>query len=273
MAAIVWNNVGERFFETGLDRGVLFFPEGGGVAWNGLIAVEEENTSSVESVHYDGVKFNDLVTVGDFAATLRAYTYPDEFLRFEGTREDQTGVLITGQPPERFNLSYRSLMGSDVDAQSNGYKIHILYNLTAIPATKEYRTLSLDVEPMEFEWSLTSIPEDIEGYLPTAHIILDTRTMDPLFIEDLEAVLYGDEENDPRIPSLKGLISFLRKWDRLVIIDNGDGSWTAIDNTGNYIDSATADEFEITSDTAIFLNSPTNTIYRISSSEKNEEDL
>lgn len=272
MTALVWDNVGERHYETGLDRGVLFFPEGGGVAWNGLIAIEEENNSSVQSVYFDGVKFNDIVIVEDFSATLRAYTYPDEFLRFEGILADQRGVLVTTQPFERFHLVYRTRVGNDVDGTDYGYKIHVLYNLTAIPSSKEYTTMSLDTEPMEFEWSLTAIPEEIEGFRPTAHIIIDTNKVDPLLIADIEAIFYGDEENDPRLPSLKGLSSFLRKWDRLIIVDNGDGTWTAIDNSGNYItDPAPGpDEFEIVSDTAVYLDADT---YEISSSEKNEEDI
>lgn len=270
MTAVVWDQIGERFYETGLDRGVLYFPEGGGVAWNGLISVEEENNSSVQSIYFDGVKFNDIVTIEDFAATIRAYTYPDEFLRFEGILEDQRGVLVTSQPIERFHLSYRTLVGNDTEGDAHGYKIHVLYNLTAIPSEKEHATLTLDPQPMEFVWALTAIPEDIEGFRPTAHIIVDTRKVDPLLVTDLEAVLYGDEENDPRLPSLKGLSSFLRKWDRLIIIDNGDGTWTAIDNTGGYLEMISPDEFEITSDTAIFLDADS---YEISSSEKNEEDL
>lgn len=273
MTALVWDQAGDRLYETGLDRGVLFLPEGGGVAWNGLISVEEENTSSVQPVYFDGVKFNDIVTVEDFAATLKAYTYPDEFLRFEGILEDQRGVLVTAQPTQRFHLTYRTLVGNDLDGEAHGYKIHVLYNLTAIPANKEYRTMGIDSEPVEFEWALTAIPEEIEGFRPTAHIIIDTRRVDPLLVQDVEELLYGDEENDPRLPSLKGLSSFLRKWDRLIITDNGDGTWTATSNSEGYITVISEDEFSITSTTAIFIDSPTNKTFEISSSEKNEEDL
>lgn len=273
MAAVVWDEVGDRLFETGLDRGVLFFPEGGGVAWNGLISVEEENDSSVQSVYFDGVKFNDIVTVGDFAGTLTAYTYPDEFLRFEGVVEDQRGVLVTAQPMERFHLTYRTRIGNDVDGAEHGYRIHILYNLTAIPSNREYRTMALEVEPMEFQWDITAVPEEIDAHRPTAHVIIDTRKVDPLLVEDLESILYGDAENDPRLPSLKGLSSFIRKWDRLIIIDNGNGTWTAIDNTDTYMTIINANEFSITSDTVVSLDPPTNSYYEISSTEKNEEDL
>lgn len=272
MTALTWDQVGERVFEGGVDRGVLYLPDRSGVAWNGLISIEEQSTSSVSPAHFDGIKYADIVTVGDFEARLRAYTYPDEFLQFEGILEDQTGVSVTGQPVEQFHLAYRTRVGNDVDPDL-AYKLHILYNLTAIPAEKEYATLSMDSEPLEFEWDLTAIPEPIEGFRPTAHIILDTRKIDPLLMIDIEEILYGNAENEPRLPSLKGLTSFIRKWDRLIITDNGDGTWTATTNAPGIIEMLDSVTFQITSDTATYLDPPDNTTYEIESSEKNEEDI
>lgn len=272
MTALSWDNIGDRFYETGLDRGVLYFPEGGGVAWNGLTSLEEQITTTTQSAYFDGVKYDDIITIGDFEGTLRALTYPDEFMQFEGVLEDQKGVLITGQPSETFGLCFRTKIGSDTDPNF-GYKIHLLWNLTAIPSAREHKTLSMDVEPLEFEWELTAIPEYIEGFQPTAYVIIDTRKVDPFLVADLETILYGDEENDPRLPSLKGLSTFIRKWDRLIILDNGDGTWTAISNREGVIEMLDPDTFQITSDTAVFTDPPTNEEYTIESSDKNEEDI
>jgi hypothetical protein len=269
MAVITWGIVGERFYDVGLDRGVLYFPEGGGVAWSGLVSIEESNSTKVESAYFDGLKYTDIVTMGDFEATLRAFTYPDEFLRFEGTIEDQTGVMITGQPPITFALSYRTKVGNDLGAEV-GYKLHILYNLIAVPSDIEHRTLALDPEPIEFEWMLTAVPEDIEEFRPSAHIIIDSRKIDSLLLGDIEEFLYGTEDNGPRLPSLKGLTSYIRNWERMVIVDNFDGTWTATTNDPDIITMIDETEFEITADTAVFLDADS---YSLSSTEKNEGDL
>lgn len=267
MPTLVWDEV--REFEAGLDHGVLYDPDGTGVVWNGLISVEEQFSSSAEPVYFDGIKFNDIISAGNFAATLKAYTYPDEFLAFEGVLEEQVGMYLADQPPSLFHMSYRTKAGED------GYKIHLLWNLTALPITRNYETLSLEVNPSEFEWSITSVPEDVDGYRPTSHLILDSRTLDPELLADIEAILYGDSEADPeseefnpRFPSLNGFITFVRTWDRLIITDHGDGTWTADAKNPEYIEMLDETTFQITSPTAIFLDAES---YEISSTDKNEE--
>lgn len=272
MTKLVWDQVGERIFETGLDRGV-FYPFSGsdGVAWNGLTSINENVDTIVTPVHFDGVKFDDIVVIGDFSATLTAFTYPDEFLEVEGIVEDQRGVFLTNQPQSLFHLCYRTKIGDDVEGINQGYKIHILYNLTAVPQQRNRQTLSLEIDPMEFQWKLTSIPEEVEGYRATAHIIFDSRDMDEWLLQDLEDIIYGDEDSPPRLPSMDGLITFIRKWNRLIIVDNGDGTWDAIssrdDGTIVMLDSTT---FQITTENVVWLEPDT---YDISSSDKNEEDV
>lgn len=270
MAAIVWDQIGDRVFETGIDRAVLYFPDGSGVPWNGLTSIDEKPNGTIESVYFDGVKFNDIVVCGDFAATMKAFTYPDEFLEFEGILKDQTGMFITDQPQKMFHLSYRTGVGDDIVGLGTHYKIHLLWNLTAMPSDKSYETLSLDVDPLEFEWSLTSVPEDIDKYRPTSHIILDSRQMDPLLLSDIEGFLYGNEEREPKLPSLKGLISFIRKWQRVLITDNGDGTWTATTSVPGIIEMIDEDIFQINGADATYLDADT---YEIKSTEKNEEDI
>lgn len=270
MTELVWNQSGEHRYEAGLDRGVLYLPDGGGVPWNGLRAVEEDVGSTSDPVYFDGVKINDIVTLGDFSAVMKAFTYPEEFLQFEGLIEDQTGLFIADQPQKTFHLSYRTKIGDDINGIDAGYKIHLLYNLTAIPSQKVYETLTLDSEPMEFEWDITAIPEEIEGFRPTAHIIIDSRKIDPWLLEDIEVILYGDSTRDPELPSLQAFATFIRTWDRLIIVDNGDGTWTATTNRDGMIEMLDETTFQINDANAVYLDAWT---YEITSSEKNEEGL
>lgn len=205
MPVLTWDGVTDRFYETGVSKGVLYEPNGDGVPWNGLISIEENDSNEVEPIHYDGVKVTDVVTIGDFSATMRAFTYPDEFLFYEGIFEEIDGFYITNQPQSQFCLSYQTKIGN-TDGPDAGYKIHILYNLTAIPQSKTYQSLSLEIEPVEFEWQLTSVPEDIDNYRPTAHVIIDSRKIDEDILQDLEDILYGTESTTARLPSLQSLL-------------------------------------------------------------------
>lgn len=269
MAAIVWNQLSDRRFETGVDRGVLYLDGECGVPWSGLTAVEENSSITVDPIYFDGIKINDLITLGDFSGSIKAITYPDDFVKCEGSFEDQSGVEIHNQQPLRFGLAYRTMLGN-VTGSMEHYKIHLLWNLTALPSAKTFDTISDEIEPTEFEWAISAIPEDIENFRPTAHIVLDTRKLDPFLLSDIEDIIYGDEDSCPTLPSLKGLTTFIRKWDRLIITDNGDGTWTASAPVGDIIEMIDDTTFKITTDTAEYI---TPDEYRIWSSEKNEEDI
>lgn len=272
MTAIKWDEIGERKYEAGLDRGVLYVPEGTGVPWNGLVSVEEENNNEVEAVYFDGIKANDIVTIGEYSGTMTAFTYPDEFQPFSGMEEDQDGIFLANQEQGRFHLSYRTLIGTDTTQLGASYKIHLVYNLTANVASRNWETLALEVTPMEFEWAITAIPEDMDGHRPTAHLIIDTRRMDPWLVQDIEDILYGDAENDPSLPPMKALINFIRKWNRLIIEDHGDGTWSAISQDDSIITVDPDGYFEIDApDECVVVINPTT--YTISSSEKNDEDI
>lgn len=270
MAALAWDQAGERIFETGISKGVLYPAEGPGVAWNGLISVEDSATDAVEPVFFDGVKINNVLTPGDFSGVLRAYTYPDEFLPYEGILEYQEGVFVTHQPRDLFGLSFQTVVGDDIEGVNLGYKLHLLYNITAIPQQRNYQTLALDVTPTEFEWQITAIPEDLDFFRPTAHVIFDSTKIDPYLLADIEDILYGSEENDPTLPNMKALGAFIRSWERLVITDHGDGTWTASSPLPDVIVMLSETEFEITTDTATYLDADT---YEIESSEKNDGDI
>lgn len=270
MTRIQWDLPGERGYEGGVDRGVLYDHTGKGVGWNGLVSVTEDDTTTVEAVYFDSIKFNDIVTIGEFTGAIRAFTYPEEFHPFDGIVEDQTGVFLMNQQPRRFSICYRTLIGNDLQDLSHGYKLHIVYNLTAKPDSRERKTLSLDVEPFEFVWNVSSIPEEIAGYHPTAHFVIDSRHMDPWLLADIEDILYGDEDSNPSLPPLQSFATFIRKWNRLIITDHGDGTWSADAMADGVIVMTSETEFLITADTILYHDPET---YDIWSSEKNEEDI
>lgn len=269
MATLEWDKLGERFFETGVSKAVLYKSDSFGIPWNGVTSVEEKENDSVEAVHFDGIKFNDIVTLGDFNATLKAFTYPEEFLQYEGLVEDQTGFYVYNQAKATFGLSYQTKVGNDLD-QDIGYKIHLLWNLTAIPGTRSYETLADTTDPLEFEWEISAIPEEIENLRPTAHAVIDSRKIDPALLADVEAVIYGDEDHEARLPPLKAFATFLRGWQRFVVVDNGDGTWTARSVIPGQITMLDSTTFQIETDTAEYLDADT---YEIWSSEKNEAGI
>lgn len=266
MTVLSWDNVGERHYENGVSKGVLYLDDGSGIAWNGLISVEEQNTDSAEPLYYDGFKYGDLVTLGDFEGHLTAFTYPAEFLPYMGILESDPGFYLTSQAKTRFGLSWRTEVNSDL-GQSIAYKIHILWNALAIPADKEYQTLSLDNEPLELEWDISAIPEPVDNFRPTAYAVLDSRRINPLILADIENILYGDDTREPELPPLNGLISFASRWARLIITDFGDGTWGAESSIEGTITMLDAESFEIDTDTAEYIDPFT---YEISSSDEEE---
>lgn len=261
MARLAWNELGYRFYESGLDRGVLYLQDGTAVAWNGLTSVTESYNKESSPIYYDGQKINDLVVLGDFAGTMKAITYPDEFIEVEGLAESsRAGIFFADQPPKTFNLCYRTLIGNDLEGTDYGYKLHLLYNVIAMPSEKEYTTLSMDSSAMEFEWSITAVPEEIEGFRPTAHVIFDSTKMDEWLLRDLEDILYGKSDADATLPTIAELLAFVDAWYRVEITDNGDGTWTADvrpDSGLIWLDPPDNTEFEILTATATYLDADT----------------
>jgi len=224
---ITWDKVGSKTYESGLDRGVLYLPDGSAVPWNGLTAVDEDTEVSLEAIYYDGVKINDLSNFGEFSASMKALTYPDELIDLEGAIEIRPGFFVGGQKPQLFGLCYRTMVGNDIAGESVKYKIHLIYNVTAIPSTKSYSTLTDTISPIEFEWKITAIPEDIPGVRPTAHVVIDSDTTDPWLLEELEQMLYGDNGALAALLPMEDLFNYISEWYRIKITDNLDGTWTA----------------------------------------------
>jgi hypothetical protein len=210
MTALVWDQVGERRYETGVDHGVLYPPSGVAVPWNGLISVNESVSREVKSYFIDGIKFLDHHVPGSYSAKISAFTYPDEMDELGGTQEFSPGVFVHDQrSPRLFNLSYRTLVGNDVEGLDHAYKIHILYNLLAIPGDVTYSTNGESVDPQTFEWSIFGTPAQMFGIRPTSHISLDSRRIAPAMLETLEETLYGTVGTEPSLPSLVDLLGMV----------------------------------------------------------------
>lgn len=208
MARIVWGARGERVYETGVDRGVLYVGVNPGVAWSGLISVPETPTGGQPKPYYlDGIKYANISAAEEFAGVINAYSSPAEFGPCDGSVAIQNGLFITQQPRNSFGLSYRTLLGNDVEGSSHGYKIHIVYNALAAPSQRANATEAATVEPIRFGWAFSSRPPAISGYKPTAHLVIDTRTADPTALAEAEDILYGTEAEAPRLPTPDELIA------------------------------------------------------------------
>lgn len=199
MAKLEWDKIGERFYETGVDHGVLYVPNvqgeyDNGFSWNGLTSIDESfGDDSTQASYFDGVKINDSYPNGDFSGTINAYTYPDEFLEFEGLDALGYGLYADDQATKVFGLSYRTLIGSDTAGQAEGYKIHLLYNLTATPDSATFQNGSNPSDPVSFSWVIDCVPEKASPYKPTGHIILDSRYLNAEVLQSIEEILYGKD--------------------------------------------------------------------------------
>lgn len=225
MSILVWDAIGDRTYESGVDRGVIYLPFGSPIPWNGLTSVTEKFEKDTESVYFDGRKIHELTHPGNFAASMSAVTYPDELTQLEGYGEIRNGVFIGDQPPQVFDLSYRTKIGNDLDPDK-GYKIHIVYNVTAIPSDKTYDTISDSPSLVQFQWDIYATPEEIPGFRPTAHFIIDSTVANAGMLTAVEAMLYGTDEVDASLLPIEDFISLVTTYSDIQILDNGDGTWT-----------------------------------------------
>lgn len=210
---IVWDNLGERFYETGVDRGVLYPQAAGkypiGVAWNGLTAVTESPSGAEPTPLYaDNIKYLNLMSVEEFGATIEAYTYPDEFEKCDGSSELTPGVTIGQQDRNSFGLSYRTVVGNDVDGNEYGYKLHLIYGAKAAPSDKGYATINDSPDAITFSWAVTTTPVNVEGHKPTASLVIDSTKVGVGKMEAIEAILYGTAavtgEGEEVTPAVEG---------------------------------------------------------------------
>lgn len=206
MAKLTWDETGKRLYETGVRNGVLYpqdtsgtYPKG--VAWNGLTAVTESPSGAEATALYaDDIKYLSLLSTEEFGATVEAYTYPDEFAECDGSAELAPGVVIGQQKRKAFGMSYRTVVGNDVDGNDYGYKLHLIYGAMAAPSEKGYATINDSPEAITFSWEISTTPVSVNGFKPTASITIDSTKVNAEKLADLEKILYGDAETEARLP-------------------------------------------------------------------------
>lgn len=228
---LVWDKVGERFYETGCDHGVLYPIQTGGkynkgVAWNGLSAVTESPSGAEPSpIYADNIKYLNMMSAEDFGGTIEAYTYPDEFAECDGSVEIAPGVFAGQQSRKQFGLSYRTILGNDVDLDDYGYKLHLVYGCLASPSEKGYQTKNDSPEPIALSWEFSTTPAEISKLIegkrikPTAILTFDSTRVNAKNLAELEEILYGkdptspegDDGVEPRLPLPDEVIEIMSK--------------------------------------------------------------
>ncbi|QED11521.1 major tail protein [Arthrobacter phage Qui] len=214
MTKLKWDQVGEKFYETGVDQGVLYLPNTTGIydkgyAWNGLVSVSESPSGAESNKQYaDNTVYLNLVSAEEFSATVEAFTYPEEFAECDGTAVPTAGVYVGQQRRKSFGLSYRTRVGNDIDAADHGYKLHLIYGALAAPTEKAYTTINDSPEAITFSWELSTTPVEVgSGLKPTATLTIDSTKVSAAKLTDLENLLYGTAGVDPQLPTPAAVIA------------------------------------------------------------------
>ena len=202
MAKLVWDQTGDRLYETGVSKGVLYPIQSDGayskgVAWNGLSSVTESPSGAeANPIYADDMKYLNLLSAEEFSATIEAYTYPDEFAECDGSADIATGVSIGQQKRKVFGLCYRTVLGNDVDSNDHGYKLHLIYGCMAAPSEKAYASINDSPEAITFSWEISTTPVNVTGFKPTASITIDSTKAKKEKLTALEEILYGKDGSD-----------------------------------------------------------------------------
>lgn len=203
---LVWDKTGDRFYETGVRNCALYvqdstgaYPKG--VAWNGITAFTESPSGAEQTPLYaDDIKYLSLMSAEEFGGTIEAYTYPEEFGECDGSAELAKGAYIGQQARKKFGLAYKTTLGNDVDGNDKGYKIHLVYGCLASPSEKGYSTINDSPEAITFSWEITTTPVNVANHKPTSIVTIDSTKADPAKLAALEAILFGSETADARLP-------------------------------------------------------------------------
>lgn len=205
MAKLVWDQTGDRLYETGVDKVVLFVANNGeytnGVAWNGVTGVTKSPSGAEASPLYaDNIKYLNLMSAEELGLSIEAYSSPEEFDACDGSAALVKGVSIGQQTRSTFGLAYRTKIGNDVDGADHGYKIHLVYGCLASPSERAYATVNDSPEAMTLSWELSTTPVEVPGFKPTASVEIDSTKCDATQLEALEKILYGDNDTEARLP-------------------------------------------------------------------------
>lgn len=205
MPRLTWDNIGERLFETGVQKGVVYpFKDNaytGGEAWNGLVSIAESPSGAEPTALWaNDSKYGELLSTEEFGGTIEAYTYPDAFAECDGSANLATGVRIRQQARKAFGLTYRSGLANDTEGVEYGYIIHLVYGCKASPSEKTNSTINDSPEANTMSWEFTTTPVSVTDHKPTSHIEIDSTKVSPEQLKALEDILYGTEENEARLP-------------------------------------------------------------------------
>jgi hypothetical protein len=227
MTRLEWDSPGNRYFEAGLDRGVLYVPGFDGVPWNGLTGVAEKPSGAAATPYYvDGYKYLNEPSLEEFLATITAFTYPDEFMACDGTVLVDGGLYVMHQQRSPFSFTYRTKVGNDVSGTNLGYKIHLVYNAIATPSQRANASINNTVTPLDFSWDITVQPPAIDGFSPSGHMFIDSRIMNSGALSQIEDILYGTDSAAPRMPDMTEIVGIIAAISPIILTDNGDGTWT-----------------------------------------------
>jgi hypothetical protein len=238
MTALAWDQVGERRYETGVDRGVLYLPDASGAyieghAWNGLTTVTEKPTGADSHPQYaDNIKYLNLIANEQFDCTIDAFTYPDEFGQCDGTAEPEPGISIGQQSRKSFGLCYRTRIGNDLDGTDHGYKLHLVYGAFASPSDKAFATINDSPAAIAFSWNVTTTPVAVAGHKPTALLTIDSTKVTAAQLSALEDILYGTLTDDPRLPLPDEIIALVGGGETNVDLRVAANQPTFVEGTG-----------------------------------------
>jgi hypothetical protein len=257
MARINWDASGAHVYEAGVDRGVLYVGTQPGVAWNGLTSIDERPSGGAATPYYiDGMKYLNVPAAEEFAATISAFTYPDEFGVCDGTVQVVRGLFALTQRRQPFGLSYRTKVGNELVGNNYGYKIHLIYGALAAPSQRTNSSLKDSSDPTNFSWDITTLPPAISGFRNTSHLVLDSRLAPSDTLSEVEDILYGTDTDAARIPSLAELVAAFTGF---TVTDNEDGTFT-VTGPSDSVEMLDSDTFQIISSTATFIDSDSYTL-------------
>lgn len=215
MAKLTWDNAGEKRYETGTKKAVLFLQKtdgtyDNGVAFNGITAVTESPSGAEETALYaDDIKYASLRSAEEFGGTIEAYTYPDEWKLCNGEAELGAGIVIGQQGRRSFGFSYVTTLGNDTAGNDYGYKIHLIYGASISPSEKSYATINDSPDAITFSWEFTTTPVNVTGFKPTSIITIDSTAVAPAKLTSIENLLYGTENAEPTLPTPAKILEIL----------------------------------------------------------------
>lgn len=247
MTRVTWSNSGDRRYELGVDRGVLYVDDLG-AAWNGLVSVEENPIGGATKSYYqDGVAFVNVSAREEYAATLNAFYSPALFDKCDGSGELAPGVVLTQQRRKSFSFTYRTKIGNDLD-ENLGHKIHLVYNAMAAPSPRNNATRGDNPEAMTLSWEIRTRPVLFSGMAPSSHIVIDTTLVSATTLTAFEDILYGTEMENPRLPTPAEVADIFEVV--FQVVDNGNGTFT-ISGTDAQVTKLNSILYSITADTVV----------------------